>query len=289
MKKIVQTLALASFFLFLHSCTSDDNVKEPEQPTFETKYYVSHIESTGFIKDYLHNDDGTYKIISVPEQGLTFDFTYTEDYKLTALNNAILVYKLGKVSETYPTIFDFKLDETNRLTSFDILLNNIPINTFAYTYTEDLLTSITIQEVGEKLEQTFSYNDRKQFISSLITPENIAFNYVYNEKNQMTKMTTGNLAIEIGHDDKKNPFSHLPFDMTTLIFDELEYIPFTYRFPNNINSLVSPNQEQYTVEYTYNKDNYPTKALVYEVLKNEKILYKEIHYTYLTEVIEEKK
>lgn len=295
MKKLVQPLALSSLFLLFMSCTSDDsNLTDPiicptVFPTPENHYYVSDIKVTSFDFNFEHNENGSYEIKTHPDQGLTFDFSYTEDFKLTGINNSILLYENNEVIYSVNTIFDYNFNEKNQLANFGIFVENTLLRSQSYTYNDDLVASTVTRDPDGTQTQTFTYNDKKQFISSLLQPKNARLTYSYNGNDQLNSLSINNEKLEFTYDDKKNPFATLPFDLTTIIHDELEFIPLTYRFANNINFIKNPDQEVFTIEYQYNTDNYPTKATIYQTVNKTKVIYKTIDFTYQVQKVEMEK
>lgn len=288
MKKRTHTLAFAFLALSLASCSSDDTTLEIKQPvpTYEKHYFISQIQTALYSKEFKHETNGSYEVLPILEQEDLFQLTYTEDFKLQTLRNVSTLYKDTKPNKTHTIDYNFELDEKGRLQTMEKQTGNILISHLGFAYKDNLLHTNIMQEEGEILEQTFFYNQANQFTSALIKPYGVKFDYTYNDKNQMISMKTQGLAVEFGYTEGKNPFSHLPFDMTTLLLDELSLIPLTYHFPNLIHSLVSPDQENFTIEYTFNENLYPIKATMYEILGKKKVIYKEFTYTYTIQKVE---
>ncbi|MGG5506110.1 MULTISPECIES: hypothetical protein [unclassified Myroides] len=288
MKKHTHLLAFAFLSLCLTNCSSDDSTVEIKRPvpTYEKQYFISQVQTSLYTKEFKHETNGSYEILPILEQENLFQFTYTEDYKLQTLRDVLTLYKDAKPKQTYAIDYNFELDENDRLKTLEKRMGNTLINHFAFTYKDNLLHTNTVQQEGETLELTFVYNQASQFTSALIKPYSMKFDYAYNDKNQMISMGTLGLSVEFGYTEEKNPFSHLPFDMTTLLLEELSLIPLTYHFPNLIQTLVSPEHENFTIEYTFNEDLYPVKATMYEMLNKKKVVYKEFTYTYAVQEIE---
>lgn len=295
MKKIVQSASMLCLFALFASCSSDDSTRpyiEPpiEGPTtpIEKHYYVSDVQSKSYTIDMEHQLNGTYEMTSTLSQQDHFVLSYTDDFKLTSLNNTVNEYKDEKVNNTYVLDYHFELDENNRLKTFDIQRQGNSLRSFVYHYKNNRLDSNRLVDEGQVINQSFTYNDKDQFIRSTITPMNLQFEYGYNDKNQLISMSFFTLSMEIGYDEGKNPFTLLPFDMTSFVFNEMDFIPLTYHFSTNFNYLKSPENEKYTIEYTYNEDHYPIKAMMYEVTEKTKNLYREIDYSYTVKEIEVK-
>lgn len=295
MKKLVQSASMLCLFSLFANCSSDDTTRpyiEPpiEGPTtrIEKHYYVSEVQSKSYVIDMEHQINGTYEMTSTLSQQDHFVLSYTDDFKLTSLNNTVNEYKDEKVNKTYVLNYLYELDENNQLKTFDIQRQGKSLRSFAYHYKNNRLESNRMVDEGQVFDQSFSYNEKDQIIYSTISPMNVQFDYGYNDKNQLITMGVFSLNMEMGYDEGKNPFIPLPFDMTTLVFNDLDFIPLTYHFAANFNYLKSPEHEEYIIEYTYNEDHYPIKAMMYEVTEKTKTLYREIEYSYTVKEIEVK-
>lgn len=95
------------------------------------------------------------------------------------------------------------------------------------------------------------------------------------------------MSEQIEYDSKNNPFKDLPFDLTSIVFEGVNFIPLTYTFPNNIKEYKTPYLDTYQLEYKYDENNNPIKASVYYLNdSNPKELDYEIEYSYITKKVE---
>ena len=286
MKKHILTFACLA--LFVGSCSSDDTTTPPQKPkpTYEKQYFITEIKTITYVNEVNTKPNGSSDVTSTLGQSDQFKLTYTNDYKLQALSDFVTLYTEDQIEQTYTVDYNFTLDENNRLKTMESRSANTLINQMNFSYKNHLLQSYTTKEEGQRLELIFTYNEADQFIQSLVRPYGVQFDFAYNKKNQLISMAALGLKIEFGYSEGKNPFVHLPFDMTTLLFEELDLIPLTYHFANPLNTLISPDNENFEIEYTLNEDHYPVKATMYEIIADKKVVYRELQYTYTIREIE---
>ncbi|MGS4344171.1 hypothetical protein ACKUSY_00975 [Myroides odoratus] len=289
MNKAIKTIVLASFLLSMIGCSSDDSSKEPEGPTSVNKQLISHVKSTYYWYDEEYNEDGTTQHISGKDYEIDFNFSYNDRLELSALTYKVTYYQDDEVRNVTDGVFNFKLDQAHQLQTLDITGDIMFRNTYTYAYTDGLVRKVESNDGSQKSEQTFTYNTAKQMIKSEIPSINLVFNYTYNTQNQIIKIqdNRNELSEQIEYDTKNNPFKDLPFDLTSILFEGLNYIPLTYTFPNNIKEYKTPYLDTYLLEYKYDEHNNPIKASIYYQSDNQpKELDYEIDYNYITKKIE---
>ncbi|WP_410881371.1 hypothetical protein [Myroides sp. DW712] len=285
MNKAIKTIVLASFFLTLVGCSSDDTSKEPEGPAFVNKQLISHVKSTY----YWYDEDGNTQHMSGKDYEIDFNFSYDDHLALSALTYKVTHYKEDEVLEVTDGVFNFKLNQARQLETLDITGDIMFRNTYTYIYTDGLVRKVESTDGSQKSEQTFTYNTAKQMIKSEIPSIPWTFNYTYNNKNQIIKVQSNRAELpeQIEYDTKNNPFKDLPFDMTTILFEGMDYMPLTYTFPNNIKEYKTPYLDTYLLEYKYDENNNPIKTSIYYQSDNQpKELDYEIDYSYITKKIE---
>lgn len=289
MNKVIQTIALASFFLTLVGCSSDDTSKDPEGPTFVNKQLISHVKSTYYWYDEEYNEDGTTQHISGLDYVIDFDFSYDDHLDLSALTYKVTYYQDNEIRKVTDGVFNFKLNQARQLETLDITGDIMFRNTYTYTYADGLVSKVESNDGNQKSEQTFTYNATKQMIQSEIPSIPWTFNYTYNTQNQLIKIQNNRTELpeQIEYDTKNNPFKDLPFDLTSVLFEGVNYIPLTYTFPNNIKGYKTPYLDTYQLEYKYDENNNPIKASIYYQSDNlPKELDYEIDYSYITKKVE---
>ncbi|MGG5578066.1 hypothetical protein ACPDHL_12095 [Myroides sp. C15-4] len=289
MNKVIKTIALASFFLTIVGCSSDDTSKTPEGPTFENKQLISHVKSTYYWNDEEYKEDGTTQHISGTDYVIDFNFSYDDHLALSALTYKVIYYQDNEIRKVTDGVFNFKLNQAGQLETLDITGDIMFRNTYTYTYTDGLVSKIESNDGSQKSEQTFTYNAAKQMIQSEIPSIPWTFNYTYNNQNQLIKIQNNRTELpeQIEYDAKSNPFKDLPFDLTSVLFEGVNYIPLTYMFPNNIQGYKTPYLDTYQLEYKYDENNNPIKASIYYQSDNQpKELDYEIDYSYITKKVE---
>lgn len=289
MNKVVKIIALSSLFFTIIGCSSDDNSKTPEGPKFEDKHLVSHVKSTYYWSNEELNEDGTTQIVPVLDYEIDFNFKYDDDFALSALTYTVTYYQDEKVKDVTNGAFNFKFNEAQQLQTLDITGDIMLRDSYKFTYINNRVSKLESNDGSQKYGQTFSYNDAHQFIQSEIQSLNLNFDYTYNSKNQLIKIqdNKNELSEQIEYDSKNNPFKDLPFDLTSIVFEGVNFIPLTYTFPNNIKEYKTPYLDTYQLEYKYDENNNPIKASVYYLNdSNPKELDYEIEYSYITKKVE---
>lgn len=277
MKKLVQLAALASLSLFVASCNSDDNsIVDP--PIIEKTYHLSKIEQNIYEEDDTTDEEN-------PEQyvlHVIYKFDYDANYKLNKIFYEDTGYN-GNKEVVRKQAFEMlhTLDEQGRLKIFEIKDGANTLNSYAYTYENDLLQATTYNLInqGGAFTSTFTYNEKKQLITNKALSINLLIDYSYNAQNQMNQIKMNGQGMKITYDDKLSPFYNLPYDLTSLLIQFNYVFPYTYKFPNNITSFRA-GDEGADIEFTYNEADLPIKAIYYEGKKEEGGIAFEVTYTY---------
>ncbi|MDM1408469.1 hypothetical protein [Myroides sp. DF42-4-2] len=289
MNKAVKTIAVASFFFAFVGCSSDDNSKTPEGPSFEDKQLISHVKSTYYWTDEEYYEDGTTQVISGKDYQIDFNFSYDDHLALSALTYKVTYYKDDEILKVTDGEFSFKLNAENQLQTLEITGDPMYAGTYLFTYANDILTKLEFKDNDQNFTQNFTYNAENQFIKSDIQAFNLNLDYTYNAQKQISKIQSNRneLPEQIEYDTQNNPFKDLPFDLTSVLFEGINYIPLTYTFPNNIKGFKTPYFDTYQLEYKYDENNNPLKATVYYISDNQpKELDYEIDYSYITKKVE---
>ena len=194
-------------------------------------------------------------IDGIPQDEETLTYNYNDDLTLksiiTTVNNVIIEtveieYQEGKIKKL---INDF-LPTKNRLKSSVIA---------TYNYTDNLITSSTVNSNGKFATFIFTYNTLKQVVKEKVLTDGIFFgekNCKYNSDGNLTKQIYSSFNLNYTHlyksyDDKNNPFE--------LTFSDA-YLKVYNISKNNIKSSIINDNVQ-TYKYEYNSDNYPTKII----------------------------
>ena len=269
---------LASLFLFLGSCSSDDSNK----PATEKKHFISTVAVTKY-RQYMSEPEP----ITQPYIHSLYSINYTENQQLSAIDTKTTQYNsLGEVDQVYQGSIHHQLNSSNQLLSLDFITNAKTTQAYTYTYNQDLLASYALNTLSSSYEVKYTYNTKKQFItaieSDLKTEYNAEFAYEYNTNNQLVGIQdydTDN-ATTITYTDVINPFYALPFDLTTLIYADLGLVPFNYMFSTTIASIKGRFQH-IAIKYEYNEANLPTSATATVQKGNSPAYpYMKIDYTY---------
>ncbi|WP_410881369.1 hypothetical protein [Myroides sp. DW712] len=294
MNKAIKTIVLASFLLAMIGCSSDDSSKEPkgpEGPVYEDLYLVSSIESKHYREDEIMHEDGTVERAAIHDYTVNLNFVYDDNLNLSDATNKMTFYNDGQIVSTSQGKIEHKLNEKNQLISLLLTGGNMFNDSFVYTYQDDLLKKYnSLGEYGN-YEHLFTHNAQKQFTNSSLEPQNLEFTYTYNNKNQLAgiKNTAQTKPMQIEYDNQNNPFKYLPFDLTTVLFDEIKYMPLSYIFPNNITYTKASDDFLFKIAYTYNEANFPLTAKISSEDEGKKSLEQELFYTYTVKKVEVKK
>ena len=277
---------LASLFLFLGSCSSDDSTPAPPQGD-NNQYFISKIDYVVYDTTTISNGSST-TTESSPVFDRTVHFFYDKTYQLDSITRDSKYFSNGIFVANFHHVYTHKLDALNRLERLDIeSKQQAGKTTYTFTYEQDLLMRFSILR-GSEIALT--YNSKKQFTQGKVLlatdqPNSIephTIQYAYGHNNQLTQLLYQKDRANFTYDESKNPFGHLPYDFTTLLFDPLTYIPLTYSFENNITMMrfTGSSLANYSIEYSYNKGNYPEKATVYKGAKTKANRYMVINYNY---------
>ncbi|MBB1140127.1 hypothetical protein [Myroides sp. WP-1] len=280
MYKITQLMGLASLLL-LGSCSSDDS-RPGSDPT--SKHYVLKQVNTIY---YAVESDATGNHTSSTEtRQVSYNFYYTDSNQLDSIRRDSHVFKTGVPTMPIPHGVKYQLNESLDLISYEVKDKDYPITNHTFTYDNGLVKNYKVSDIDLGFyEHQLEYNSNKQFVKShstnMTSGAEFEVNYSYNTKGELVQLTnTSNYTVNFTYDKGKNPFYSLPFDLTTLIFHDLYYIPITYAFPHNINSYKIGKEPAFTFDYTYNEDHFPIKTTIYKGAKTKSNLHMAIHYDY---------
>ncbi|WP_158963275.1 hypothetical protein [Myroides fluvii] len=283
----IKLTALASFFLFLGSCNSDDSTTQPEN---NTKYLVSKVHSTSYEATKIVNGNGTH-IERTPTDYAEFHLTYDKNDQLESLVQDSRAMKNEEVVASFHHIFDLKLNQSNQLDSLHILLNGRKIQSYYFKYENNVVHEFSTFGI---LKIALNYNNQNQFttgIADFIKPvansKPYTVNYKYNSNKQLVGYNYMDYKLELTYSGGKNPFSHLPVDLTFFTFGEFGYIPLTYQFPNTVAGykITSDTSTTYSIKYNFNSGNYPIDATVYKGSITPENIVQVITYTYLEKAL----
>ncbi|MDM1044899.1 hypothetical protein HX004_07465 [Myroides sp. 1354] len=287
MNYLIKLTTLASFFLFLGSCNSDDATTQPEN---NTKYLITKVHSTSYETIKMVNGNGTH-IERTPTTYVEFHLTYDKNDQLESLAQDSRTMKNEEVVASFHHIFDVKLNQSNQLDSLHILLNDKKIQSDYFKYENNLVEEFSTFGI---LKIALKYNNQNQFttgIADFIRPtgnsQPYTVNYKYNTNKQLVGYNYMDYKLELTYNTGKNPFSHLPLDLTSFIFGEFGYIPLTYKFPNTVADykITSDASTTYSITYNFNSGNYPTEATVYKGSITPENIVQVITYSYLEKAL----
>lgn len=272
MKKLVPSALIAGIALLFASCSSDDSTPNPPS-TGTSTYSLSKIHQVDFFNPAVTKTEEP--LIQIAN---TFDFNYKEDSSLNFINLTINYYKENEVVASESLKMEHNLNQEGKLIYFAIG-NDTGLNTKnTYTYEKDLLTSAhyNLLKQNFSFESKFTYNTKNQLIKNDGQDVTLLVDFKYDSTNRINNIKLNGENIKVTYDNKQNPFGPLPFDLT---MDFLKYaytLPYTYHFANNITNLGG-----FTIEYTYNEGDLPTKAkMYYNPEDGPKYLASEITYSY---------
>ncbi|MGG5578068.1 hypothetical protein ACPDHL_12105 [Myroides sp. C15-4] len=274
----IKLAGLASLLLLLGSCSSDDSNK----PTTEKKHFISTVAVTKY-KQYMSDSE----VSTQPFSHSLYSFNYKENQQLSTIDTKTTAYTpLGEVDQVYQGNIRYQLNTANQLLSLDFTHNSKTTQAFTYTYNQDLLASYTLETLDSSYQIQYTYNTKKQFITAVDmnqSPEfQDKFGYEYNTANQLIEIKDYNMdnATAITYTAIPNPFYTLPFDLTTLIYVDLDLVPFNYMFSTTIASIKGRFQHV-VIEYEYNEANLPISATATVQRSDSTVFpYMKIEYTY---------
>jgi len=285
MNNSIKLTGLASLLLLLGSCKSDDDVANPES---KKQYLISQIHSTNYESTKIVNGNNVHTE-NTPTSFIDYSLSYDNKDQLASLTSYSSVIADGESTVSFNHVYDFKFNLSNQLDSLNVLLDNRKIQSDYFKYEGNLIQEFSI--LGN-LKITLDYNKQNQFttgVANFINPvtngKPYTIKYNYNTSNQLVNYSYADFKINLTYATGKNPFDHLPFDLTTMTVGEFIYIPLTYRFSNPVDHYTVSNGTStttYTIQYSYNSANFPTKATVYKGAITPDKIVRVIEYTYIT-------
>ena len=227
MKKII---ALFLFVIFFFSCSSNDNNANPDNPSITSNIKLKKITSGNSITNFEYTDGLLSKVTSAtPTQTSdVFEYKY-ENGKIKQRIFYQVTVAGATINQSYQNFYytggKISTDSGN---DYSYIFSN------SYSYTNDLLLN------------------RKQFNENGVLNNNYDFEY-YSDGNVKKQTETSNTGVYVStfdSYDNKNNYEKL------LYTPELQLLNRTSK--NNLlaSKIVNTN---YTYEYEYNSDNFPTK------------------------------
>ncbi|MDR2223516.1 MAG: hypothetical protein LBE34_12400 [Flavobacteriaceae bacterium] len=278
MKKKLRILTLALVSILAISCSSNDsNSSNTTTPTNESSdlLLINNI------------NEKSYKYVNAKEEleyERLFEYTYTPDYLIDTFSIKYLINVDPYENENLaPT--EFIYDNSKQL----IAIKQNGKNTNEFTYKDNLLVKSMSESHNNRTISSFTYNSKKQVISSSTTSTRIGekesnpyvtkFNYT---KDLITEIITdNNESISIQYDSNKNLFKDSFFNWQINSYEHfIEIVPI-YKPQNNIIKYTDKYYE-YNTLYEFDKAGYPIKEITTEkALQTGKIEKKTItSYTY---------
>ena len=278
MKNTIKPILFASLSLFLFNCSSDDSTTPPPP-----KYYIEKTPYISEIKQYFYEEPDTTREGNPQDKAIdiAYNFLYDADFKLQHINYTDMVYKNQVVVQQQNLNLQPTFDQQARLQLWEIKEDGAVVDNYVYHYQNDQLHAITynLNSRGGSFTSQLSYNDKNQLILNEALEANLLIDYKYNAKNQIDRMKFNGQNIVFTYDDKKSPFYTLPFDLSSILINFNMILPYTYHFENNVTSITLGGETLH-VDFTYNTDDLPTKAVYYTLDQEEKIVDFEIYFTY---------
>lgn len=270
--------AITSLLLLFVSCTSDDN--KTEGPKGKKQYLLTAVNYTAYKADPMQAGDFTLNYTPEyrePEFTASLSLTYDTDKQLSELLLTKKQYENESVVDHHVYTYKPEYNVSQQIKALTISSqdNN---SQYSFSYENEQLKALQVLDNARiSYDQQFVYNNLKQFTNATVQtienePQTIELAYTYNAANQLVHLTNGNDAIDFSYDTGKNPFDALPFDLTTLILDNIYFVPLTYKFTNTLASYrLSTEEQPYLLEHVYNEDNYIIQTKIYRGTKvNEK-------------------
>lgn len=281
----IKLVGLASLFLFLGSCSSDDSTApKPDHPDGLDQYLLTSLDYTFY---NVESDASGNHTSQTPRSQVHYTFNYKDFHRLDSITRDTHTFdNQGAVTTAVQHALAFELNEKFKLTTLNILLHGNVQQSYRFSYDKDLLQHFQIVNQGKPwLRHDLIYNTNKLFTQASVSileqeERKLDVQYNYNQNNELLQVSTENYAATFTYGTGKNPFYFLPFDLTTLLFEDLLYVPITYQFPHPLASYKVSDDTTLTFEYSYNKGNYPEKATVYKGAKTKANRYMVIEYNY---------
>lgn len=285
MNKIVKSTLFASFLLTMIGCSSDDsNTPQPDHPDGPDQYLLTSLDYTFY---NVESDASGNHTSQSPGSQVHYTFSYKDSHQLDSITRDTYTFDdHGAIITAVQHALAFDLTEKYRLNTLNILLHGNVQQSYHFSYDQDLVQHFQIVDLGKPwLQHDLIYNTSKLFTQGSVSileqeERKLDVQYNYNQNNELIQVSTENYAATFTYGTGKNPFYFLPFDLTTLIFENLSYIPITYQFPHPLASYKVSDDTTFTFEYSYNKGNYPEKATVYKGSKTKANRYMVIEYNY---------
>ena len=278
MRKITRSLTLFTISLLLLSCSSDDTTIAPPTYIIERTPYLSEIQESFYNEPDEQNPESPQtKLLDV-----SFKLEYDADFKLTKYYYEDLFYQNDEGKRTQSLVMHPIFDKSGKLQSLETTADSDVVTAYTYVYDQDLLQSVhhNLIAQGGEFTSKYKYNDKKQLIENNSLSAGLLVDYKYNDENQINRMKLNGQWMDITYDDKKTPFYNLPIDLTTDLISFNYILPYTYKFQNNITSLMIGGDKG-AIDYTYNEFDLPIKAVFYEGTKEDNITVCEITYSYI--------
>ena len=270
-----RTLKLTSifglFFLFV-SCTSDDN--KNEEPNGKKHYLLTTVEYIAYKPNRIQKGDFTLNYTPEyrePEFVASFSLTYDNDKHLKELFLTKKMYENEVVAAQHSYTFKPEYNDFQQIKTLTVYSQESITSQYSFSYENEQVKEIQVlDDAGISYNQHLVYNNLKQFTQATVQtlenePKTFELAYTYNTSNQLVKLTNGSGTLDFSYYTGKNPFDALPFDLTTLILDNIDFVPLTYKFTNTLASYTLSTEEQpYVFEHVYNEDNYIRQTKIYK-------------------------
>lgn len=288
MNNTIKLTTIFSLLFLFTSCTSDDNQKE--EPTGKKNYLLTRVNYTAYPSAPIQTGDFTLNYTPKyrePEFVALFDLTYDNDKQVKKLHLKKDMYENGLLVARHSYTFKPKYNSFQQMETLTVSSEAHTTSEYSFSYENELVKDLQVLDNARiSYNQHLVYNNLKQFTQATVQtienePRTMELAYTYNSANQLMNLTDGNNMIDFSYDIGKNPFDALPFDLTTLILDNIYFVPLTYKFANTLASYtLSTEESPFIFEHTYNEDNYITHTKIYRGSKERDKHYMLIAYQY---------
>lgn len=271
--------AITSLLFLFVSCTSDDN--KTEEPKGNKQYLLTKVNYTVYKPNPIQTGDFTLNYTpEYREPALTasFNLIYGTDNQVSELLLTKKSYENDVIVDRHSYTYKPEYNAFQQLKTLTISSQENNTSQYSFSYENGQVKALQVLDNARiSYDQQFVYNNLKQFTHATVQtlgnePRTIELAYTYNTANQLIRLTNGDDAIDFSYDTGKNPFDALPFDLTTLILDNINFVPLTYKFAKTLASYTLSTEEYpYLFEHVYNEDNYIVQTKIYRGSKvNEK-------------------
>lgn len=216
-----------------------------------------------------------------------YDFTYNTQGILISTSS----YTIENDMPSYPFTTYIEMEDKHTIKNIDL---GSDTSSYKLEYIDKLLSSFIFTNSNFRETRTSTYNYNTNLLPRQITisttPEQtnaIEISLEYNDKLNLNREIYNGQYTDYTFDNKKYPFSYLPYGYTISSFLGSESLIFTNYIQQN-NVIRIENVKFITsIDYTYNKKGFPITARITSIDKEDKnnkrllyeyeFIYKELH------------